>query len=71
MDPTSPRDSMASSVVGTTPKGAIDSISKRSFFKDMPTSTTNQKAARMDLSTPKGDLSGGMSFTGGGSHGKP
>lgn len=56
LDPTSPRES--SSNIGTTPKGALDSISKRSFFKDMPTSTTNQKASRMDLSTPKGDLSG-------------
>ena len=39
-DPTSPRESESMASIST-PKGALDAISRRSFFKEQPGSTTN------------------------------
>lgn len=54
-DPMSPRESDSMSMVSLTPKG-MDAISRRSFFKEQPGSTTHAAGHRMDLGTPKGEF---------------
>lgn len=53
-DPGSPRDS--DSQMSMTPKSMMDSMSRRSFFKEQPGSTTHAGSNRMDLGTPKGEF---------------
>lgn len=51
-DPMSPRES--DSMTSFTPKGAIESRPRGSFFKEQPTSTTNQRSTvKMGLSPAK------------------
>ena len=55
-DPMSPRES--DSMTSFTPKGAIESRPRGSFFREQPTSTTNQRSTmKMELTPPK-DLDG-------------
>ena len=55
-DPMSPRES--DSMTSFTPKGAIESRPRGSFFREQPTSTTNQRSTmKMEL-TPSKDLDG-------------
>lgn len=55
-DPMSPRES--DSMSSFTPKGAIESRPRGSFFREQPTSTKNERSSMLMKPTPQKDLDG-------------